>query len=294
MKQSSTQRKNHSNSSLLSGAQLEQSRLTILTSHPFTHRGLHGSFNPSTYQKYPDTPPLHKPFFFIPENTLASFQLAIQNQLAIELDLHYTRDHRLVIFHDNNTFRLTQISQKIKHSTLADIQKLQLLSPPQKLKNPFTKNYTSQIPTLESALQLIAGKTPLLIELKSEFNVNYRRFCQQTADLLQKYQEQYQNAPVAIKSFDPRIVNWFLRYSPKVPSGLLISSHPKPLYYLGLSLLKFPFNLWFKPDFLSVDKKIIQHISIQNYRRSHPILCWVLSSGTEDHYQKYTDNYIIE
>ena len=264
MKQSSTQRKDRSNSSLLSGAQLEQSRLTIITSHPFAHRGLHGFFDPSTYQKYSDTAHPYKPFFFIPENTLASFQLAIQNQLAIELDLHYTRDHRLVIFHDNNTFRLTQISQKIKHSTLADIQKLQLLSPSQKSKNPFSKKYTSQIPTLESALQLIAGKTPLLIELKSEFNVNYRRFCQQTADLLQKYQEQYQNAPVAIKSFDPRIVNWFLRYSPKVPSGLLISSHPKPLYYLGLSLLKFPFNLWFKPDFLSVDKKIIQHISIQN------------------------------
>lgn len=294
MKQSSTQRKDHSNPSLLSGPRLKQSQITVLTSRPFAHRGLHGFFNPSTYQKYPDTPPLHKPFFFIPENTLASFQLAIQNQLAIELDLHYTKDHRLVIFHDNNTFRLTQISQKIKHSTLADIQKLQLLSPSQKSKNPFSKKYTSQIPTLESALQLIAGKTPLLIELKSEFNVNYRRFCQQTADLLQKYQEQCQNAPVAIKSFDPRIVNWFLRYSPKVPSGLLISSHPKPLYYLGLSLLKFPFNLWFKPDFLSVDKKIIQHISIQNYRRSHPILCWVLSSGTEDHYQKYTDNYIIE
>lgn len=294
MKQSSTQRKDHSNPSLLSRPRLKQSQLTVLTSRPFAHRGLHGFFDPSTYQKYSDTAHPYKPFFFIPENTLASFQLAIQNQLAIELDLHYTRDHRLVIFHDNNTFRLTQISQKIKHSTLADIQKLQLLSPSQKSKNPFSKKYTSQIPTLESALQLIAGKTPLLIEFKSEFNVNYRRFCQQTADLLQKYQEQYQNAPVAIKSFDPRIVNWFLRYSPKVPSGLLISSHPKPLYYLGLSLLKFPFNLWFKPDFLSVDKKIIQHISIQNYRRSHPILCWVLSSGTEDHYQKYTDNYIIE
>lgn len=294
MKHFLAQRKPHLSPALPPEDKLKQSQIAALTSRPFAHRGVHGFLNPSTYQKYPSVPSPHQPYIFIPENTLASFQLAIQNQLAIELDLHYTNDRHLIIFHDNDTYRLTQVSQKIKHSTLTSIQELQLLSPSQQSKNPFPKEYVSRIPTLESALQLIAGKTPLLIELKSEFNINYRRFCQQTASLLQKYQDQHQNAPISIKSFDPRIVHWFLHYYPNIPSGLLIPSHPNPLYYLGLSLLKFPFNSWLKPDFLSVDKKIVQNNHIQNYRQSHPVLCWVLPSNSEQHYQKYIDNSIIE
>ena len=294
MKHFLAQRKPHLDPALPPEDKLKQSQIAALTGRPFAHRGVHGFLNPSTYQKYPNVPSPHQPYIFIPENTLASFQLAIQNQLAIELDLHYTNDRHLIIFHDNDTYRLTQVSQKIKHSTLTSIQELQLLSSSQQSKNPFPKEYVSRIPTLESALQLIAGKTPLLIELKSELNVNYRRFCHQPASLLQKYQNQHQNAPISIKSFDPRIVHWFLHYCPNIPSGLLIPSHPNPLYYLGLSLLKFPFNSWLKPDFLSVDKKIVQNNYIQNYRQFHPVLCWVLSSNSEKHYQKYIDNSIIE
>ena len=48
------------------------------------------------------------------------------------------------------------------------------------------------------------------------------------------------------------------------------------------------------PDFLSVDKKIIQKKSIQKFRNSHPVLCWIVKLQTKQHYQKYSDNQIFE
>lgn len=137
MKHFLAQRKPHLSPALSSEDKLKQSQIAALTSRPFAHRGVHGFLNPSTYQKYPNAPSPHQPYIFIPENTLASFQLAIQNQLAIELDLHYTNDRHLIIFHDNDTYRLTQVSQKIKHSALTSIQELQLLSPLSAVKKSF-------------------------------------------------------------------------------------------------------------------------------------------------------------
>jgi len=99
---------------------------------------------------------------------------------------------------------------------------------------------TYQIPTLKSALDLIAGQTPLLIELKSELFTNHHLFCQKTALILQEYQKQNRDAFVAIKSFDPRIIRWFKYHFPEIPAGLLISGHPKALLLLGLLALNFP------------------------------------------------------
>lgn len=260
--------------------------LTTLTSHLFAHRGLHGFYNLDTNL---DESPL-----YIPENTLAAFQLAINNHLAIELDIHLTVDRELIVFHDNNTERLTQVSKKIKRTKLSELQALKISSHFSQSQSISPQISTYQIPTLKSALDLIAGQTPLLIELKSELFTDHHLFCQKTALILQEYQKQNRDAFVAIKSFDPRIILWFKYHFPEIPAGLLISSHPKALLLLGLLALNFPFNIWLQPDFISVDKKIVQYQKIQKYRKNHPVLCWTLHHDSLVHYQNFADNFIIE
>lgn len=60
-----------------------------------------------------------------PENTLASVNLAWEREVpAVEIDVHLTRDDRLVVIHDANTKRTTGVDRAVKESTLADLEGL--------------------------------------------------------------------------------------------------------------------------------------------------------------------------
>lgn len=250
------------------------SSLAFLYDKNFAHRGLHGSF----LQKQTKT--------FIPENSLAAFQNAINHHFAIELDIHILADKKIIVFHDNNTKRLTEASIKLKKSTLEDLKKLSL--------QPEQTTNEHNIPTFKKVLNLIAGQTPLIIELKSEPFVNYKNFCRKATNLLLDYQKNYKAAQFAVKSFDPRIVHWFKAHT-SFPAGLLIASLPRILIYFGSIFLHFPLNRWLKPDFLSVDKKIIQRPYIQKSRKTHPVLCWTIKGESEYEYYKHmADNLIFE
>ena len=60
-----------------------------------------------------------------PENTLAAFRLAWERLVpAIELDVHVTKDGRLICCHDADTKRTTGIARKIVDSTVAELREL--------------------------------------------------------------------------------------------------------------------------------------------------------------------------
>ena len=62
---------------------------------PIAHRGLFDNIN-------------------IVENTLASFNNAIDNDYAIELDVVMSKDHEAVVFHDYDLKRLANKNLQIK------------------------------------------------------------------------------------------------------------------------------------------------------------------------------------
>ena len=45
----------------------------------------------------------------IPENSMKSFKRAINSNVSIELDIHLTKDNKLVVFHDDNLIRMDWI-----------------------------------------------------------------------------------------------------------------------------------------------------------------------------------------
>ena len=95
----------------------------------------------------------------IPENTLKAFKNAIKNNYAIELDVHILKDGKVIVFHDKTLFRMTGVNKKIKDMNYDEIKCLKL------------KNTSENIPLLKEVLKLVAGKVPLIIELKSSNKV---------------------------------------------------------------------------------------------------------------------------
>jgi glycerophosphoryl diester phosphodiesterase len=98
-----------------------------------------------------------------PENTLAAFRAAIAAGAAMcELDVQATRDHALVVIHDDTVDRTTDGQGAVEEMTLAELKRLdagiRFRGGPQR---------EEPIPTLDEVFAATAGQCALNIELKS-------------------------------------------------------------------------------------------------------------------------------
>ena len=149
----------------------------------------------------------------VPENSIEAFKKAIRKDYIIELDVHLTKDKKIVVFHDDLLDRMTNKKGKIKDYKLDELKDIKLLN----------TNYG--IPTLSEVLKLVKGKVPLLIEMKYD-NKSF-----ELPRLLLKELSNY-NGEVAIQSFDPFLVSYFRFHKNNYLRGLLIDriSVQKSLY----------------------------------------------------------------
>lgn len=152
----------------------------------FAHRGLHGSE--------------------APENSLAAFAAAMALGLGIECDLRKSLDGRAVVFHDEALDRLTGATGPVARRSVGELTALRLAG---------TQEH---IPTLRDLLALVAGKAPLLLELKTSADRPPDPLCRAVRRDLEGY-----GGPVAVMSFDPRVVRWFAAKQPALPRGLVIT-----------------------------------------------------------------------
>ena len=108
-----------------------------LTARPIAHRGLHDAARG------------------IIENCPQAFERAIAGNFAIELDVQVTRDGRAVVFHDYELDRLTKASGRIDEHEMAELSRIAF------------RNTSDQMLELPVLLDLVAGRVPLVIELKT-------------------------------------------------------------------------------------------------------------------------------
>jgi glycerophosphoryl diester phosphodiesterase len=89
-----------------------------------------------------------------PENTLRAFDLAIQQGAQmIELDLHRSRDNRIIVIHDPTLNHSTDRRGWINNLPLSEIKQADA-------------GKGERIPTLEETLDLSLGKVRLYLEIK--------------------------------------------------------------------------------------------------------------------------------
>ena len=92
----------------------------------------------------------------IPENSMKAFEKAVSKNIPIEFDIHVLKDKNIVVFHDDNLYRMTGVDKKLIECTYEDI------------KNYKLKNTKETIPLLKDVLKMVNGKVLLDIELKSD------------------------------------------------------------------------------------------------------------------------------
>lgn len=209
------------------------------------------------------------------ENTIPAFWLAIRKNIPIEFDIHILKDGKLVVFHDDTLKRLMGIDKKIEDYTYEELKKITFL------------NTNIHIPLLEEVLNIVDGKVLLVIEIKRSKIMNYREYCLMIIEVLKKYSYSF-----VVKSFDVRIVNWFLHHT-NYMTGLLIANRKNSIYDRLM-------RSWFllstiKPHFLSVDYHLLDCRTIKEYRLHNPVMAWTIRSyEVLDRVKNKTDSYLIE
>ena len=196
-----------------------------LQSTDYAHRGLHGKS--------------------IPENSLTAFTLARDEGYGIELDVRMSSDGKIFVFHDESLSRMCGVDKKLSSMTAAQIRSVYL------------SGGREQIPLLTEVLDIVEGKVPLLIEIKSA--KNQFELCKRLALLLDTY-----SGAFAIQSFDPRILQFFKKYRPRFARGQLVSKiRPSKDKNEGhgrftcFALNHMLTNVLSRPDFISIDKHFL-------------------------------------
>lgn len=161
------------------------SDLSWLTARPVAHRGLHDAAAG------------------IVENTASAVDAAVAGGFAVEVDLQLSADGVPVVFHDSTLERLTTGEGPVAARTAAELQAL-----------PF-KGTGDRMMRLDDLLERVAGRAPLVIELKSAWEVN-TALATRAADRVAAY-----GGPAALMSFDPRLLPIVRERAPDVPRGIV-------------------------------------------------------------------------
>jgi len=238
-----------------------------LTARPIAHRGLHDRASG------------------VPENTIAAARGAIAGGYAIECDVQLSADGEAMVFHDEALGRLTAASDAVGARSAAELSGLAVAG-------------TGEcIPTLPAFLGVIAGRMPLVVEVKSRFTGDLR-LARRVAEVVRAY-----DGPVAVKSFDPGIVAALAELAPSIPRGIVgETTQDDPSYVtLPASLRRSLANLLHlsesQPDFVSwrVDDLPCAAAYLCRHFGGLPVMTWtVRTEGQRDLAGLHADQMVFE
>lgn len=233
-----------------------------LLEQPIAHRGLHDIANG------------------IPENTLAAFQAAVDAGHPIELDVCLSADDQILVYHDDNLKRLTGLDCRAGDTPVSVLKTLRVAG-----------TYET-IPLLDECLELVSGKTPLLIEVKNRGKVG--DLTPRLAHRLKSY-----SGDVAVMAFSPFVVDWFRENSPNILRGQLSGTFEGENFgaLKNWALRTMVANLKTRPNFVAVDKTRITAISTRFWRHltGLPTLAWTTETQLDyEAIRQYCDNVIFD
>lgn len=212
-----------------------------LTQHNIAHRGL------------------HKPGTALEENTVAAVRAAVERGLAVEVDVRTTADDIVVVYHDETMERLTDFDAPVAKWGFQQIRKYNV------------GNSGAPIPSLPDVMDVVAGQVPIFIEIKSPGpGKDIQKVCAGVRHCFEGYA-----GPVAVMSFDPRIVAWFKNYMPKYARGVVVGREAL-LDWRNRLLIPF----WLrktKPDFIACDVNLLPNSFCAKWRKKgKPLLTWTV------------------
>jgi glycerophosphoryl diester phosphodiesterase len=225
--------------------------LSWLIKRPIAHRGLHDKDNR------------------IIENTASAFAAAIVNNFAIETDLQLTRDGEAAVFHDATLDRLLETKGPVVDVTM------------KQLRQASFKNTDDHIQSLGELLDQVAGKVPLVVEIKSKWGkegILERRI----ADVIGNYKGQ-----LALMSFNPSSIALIREYAPACPRGI-VAEHISWQHLTSYPQTKF--------DFLAYKAQNLPALAplCAKYIFKMPLLAWTVRTKKDHMKARWADQIIFE
>jgi len=150
---------------------------------------------------------------YAPENTLASFELAVkQGAPAIEFDVKLSSDRQVVIIHDQTLERTTNSAGTVTRQPLAALRELDAGS-------WFSDAFQGEkIPTLDEVFEAVGKKVLINVEL-TNYATPFDGLVHEVAALVKKHGLQER---IIFSSFFPTNLALARRLLPTVPRGQLI------------------------------------------------------------------------
>lgn len=211
----------------------------------------------------------------IPENSMPAFRRAVEKGYAIELDVHLTADHQLVVFHDDTLNRVCGVQGTPESMTMAELQKLSL------------SGTEEHMPSLQDVLSLVRGRTPILLEIKQPSLRS--EICRFLVPVMQAY-----SGPFLIESFNPMALRAYKKADSAPLFGLLSERYPSSLQLnplmkiVSTSLIA---DVICRPDFIAYNFRTVNvtgFILVRKLFRA-PVFVWTVRK--EEDYRKCRELY---
>jgi len=242
-------------------------RLDWLIERPIAHRGLHDVAAG------------------VIENTASAFTAAIAGYYGIECDVQVSADGEAMVHHDDALGRLTEGSASLASQNAAA------------LKAVIFRATADRMLTLGELCDLVGGRVPLLIEIKSRFDGD-PRLTRRVADVLAGYR-----GPVAAMSFDPAPVTALRGLAPDLTRGIVAERYYTHHEWDALSpamkrsLAYFLHAPSSRPQFVAYSVKDLPAAAPWLARRLFglPLLTWTVRSAADrENAARHADQMIFE
>ena len=220
------------------------------------------------------------------ENSRAAAEAAIAAGYGIELDVQMTADGEAVVFHDDAMPRLTGEPGLVRDYSVAALGRIGL------------KDGAETVPTFAEFLALVAGRVPLLVEVKDQdgaLGPDVGALEARVAALLAGYPGE-----AALMSFNPHSVAAFASLTPDRPRGLTTCAFDTADWslpdYRRAELAALTNAERTGAAFVSHDRRDLDNPAVARLKAEGlPILTWtVRSAGQEAEARRVADNVTFE
>lgn len=143
------------------------------------------------------------------ENSGPAFEAAMALGVGIECDLRPAAGGWPVVFHDETLDRLVEGSGPVAALS------------PEALGRLRYKGQDTPILSFSDFLDLVGGRVPLLVEIKSEWSPPDMDFLGLIAGFASAYR-----GPLALMSFDPAVMAAMAGLAPRIPRGIVSGIYP--------------------------------------------------------------------
>lgn len=213
------------------------------------------------------------------ENSRAGVEAAIEAGFGIEIDVQAAACGTAMVFHDDRLDRLTRATGRIRRRSAEDLGAI-----------PLTGGGET-IPTLAEILALVAGRVPLLIEVKDQDGALGPDVGPLEADVAERVSGY--SGPLSLMSFNPHSVTALKRLCPERACGMTTGHRGANgrAAVAGLTRPDAP-----GVDFISHARGDLRNPAVVALRfRGLPVLTWTIRGAAEERAARsHADNITFE